>query len=201
MRQGSRPQRGTHGSRSTVCQSLIAVLILSDMPLAAAVAIGLYQRMTDPTATSGRLMLGGALSFSGQHGVGGWAAANAHRMWPVSIDAQEDAVEAPGGLTISPAADCPRDLAQSLAGAPRVFGYNRVAAALGASTLATFSNGGPWRSPWGKGDRRSAVYTSDLMPHWGAAIASWDGLPGLLRALVGSSRRPEALDPIGSRPA
>jgi hypothetical protein len=160
--------------------------LLSDLPFAAAVATGLFERLADPAGTAGIVMLGGALSFAGQHGAGGWAGAEPIALLPVIVGTTDDAREAPEGLRLRPTSDCPADLAALLGNAPPLFGRNAVTARAGATVLAEFGGGGPAIAVSERGGRRRAVFASDLMPHWGAAIADWAGLPALVAALVAS---------------
>jgi len=157
--------------------------ILSDVPFAATVASGLYERLTDPSRGAGLLMVGGALSFAGQQGVGGWAAVNRSRLLPVVVDRHDDALEVPGGLRMIAGADCPAGIRETLADAPRVFGYNRVTPAPGATVMAHFDNGD--LAIAAHRERRSAVFVSDLMPHWGPDFEHWAGLPAFIRMLLG----------------
>lgn len=158
--------------------------LLSDVPFAAAASSGLWARMTSTSGSGGLLMLGGALSFAGQQGIGGWAASNPQRMWPVVIDTGEDTIEVPDGTRLVATADCPTGLARIFEAAPPVFGYNRVAIRPEATLLAEYGSGAPAIATMERDDRRRAVFTSDLMPHWGAETVEWDGLPELMRALV-----------------
>ena len=158
--------------------------ILSDLPFAAAAASGLYARLVDPAAAAGVLMLGGAMSFAGQHGVAGWSGAESERLWPVIVGTADDAIEAPDGLRLRATADCPYRLAAVLQSAPPVFGYNAVRARPEAAVIAEFEGIGPAIVTMERDGRSRAVFASDLMPHWGAAMAAWDGLPSLVNGLV-----------------
>jgi hypothetical protein len=158
--------------------------LLSDLPFAAAVANGLYSRLVARDGRAGMMMLGGALSFAGQQGVGGWAGANDASIWPVLVDTASDAVEAPEGLRLLATDDCPERLETIVRSTPPVFGYNRVTPRPRASVFAEMSNGAPAIVMMERDGRRRLVFTSDLMPHWGADLATWDELPAFIGSLL-----------------
>ena len=161
------------------------VWLLSDLPRAAADAFGILVRLrAEVPGSSGLIMIGGAYSFEGLDGAGGWFHPASAPLLPLRAPGAPDATEAPAGVRLSPAPSCPDSLARLLGAAPPFFGYNRLEPRPDAAVLAIFDDGEPALVASQPGPRRSIAFASDLLPHWGPHTTDWDGFPRFLRELV-----------------
>lgn len=169
------------------------VWLLSDLPRAAADAFGiLSQLLVDVPGACGLVMIGGAYSFEGLEGTGGWFEPRSAVLFPLLPPGAPDATEAPGAVRLIPTPFCPDGLARLMASAPPFFGYNRLQPRRDARVLATFDDSAPALIVSDPAPCRSVAFASDLLPHWGPSTKDWDGLPAFLRELaelaVGTSR-------------
>ena len=160
------------------------VWLLSDLPLLAAESFGILDRLTaDVPARSGLVMIGGAFSFSGLKGIGGWGDPRGAALLPVEPMAGADDVEMPAGVRVVPTGECPAELAPVLADAPPFFGYNRLRVRDGSVVLARFEDGQPALVASAPRPRRSIAFASDLLPHWSPEIAGWARFADLVGGL------------------
>lgn len=131
----------------------------------------------------GLLMVGGYLSFSGIDAKARYADSPLADILPVEILRTDDRAEHPEGATIAVL-----DAGHPALGGvgdewPALLGYNRVLAKPDATVLATVS-GDPLVVVGVAGAGRSAVFTSDMSPHWAPpAFMAWDGYAPLWQAL------------------
>ncbi|MGD0715300.1 MAG: glutamine amidotransferase [Gaiellaceae bacterium] len=160
------------------------VWLLSDLPFLAAESFGILDRLAiDVPTHSGLVMIGGAFSFSGLKAVGGWQDPRGAALLPVEPMSGADDTEAPAGVRLVPAPDCPREFASLLGDAPPFFGYNRLRLKRGSRLLARFDDGQPALVVGATTPCRTVAFASDLLPHWGPTVAAWDRFPGFLGAL------------------
>ena len=165
------------------------VWLISDLPLIAADEFGILEVLVaDVPSKSGLIVVGGAFSFAGLDGVGGWQDPRGAAILPVALQPYADATERPAGVQLVPSPECPDDLVRLLTAAPPFFGYNLVAPLENATVLARFDDGAPALVASRAEPNRSIAFTSDLLPHWAPAGAGWDGLPAFLRALCDLAR-------------
>ncbi len=161
-----------------------SVWLLSDMPFLAAEASGLLAALSlQVPSSAGLVMIGGAYSYAGLQGVGGWQDPRGAALLPVEPGPGADAIEAPQGVRIVPEPGCPAALAAALRDAPPFFGYNHLRPRPGAEVLARFDDGAVALAAGPAASRRSVAFASDLLPHWAPAHAAWAGLPALLHGL------------------
>ena len=161
-----------------------SVWLLSDLPFLAAEAWGILARLTaDVPSKSGLVMIGGAFSFAGLNGLGGWQDPRGAVLLPVDPGPGADDTEVPQGTRVVPDSACPPVLADLLAGAPLFFGYNRLRPRDDASVLAHFDDGAAALVISPAMPHRVVAFATDLLPHWGPAAEGWEGLPDLLGGL------------------
>jgi Putative glutamine amidotransferase len=161
------------------------VWLLSDLPRPAADAFGILGRLlADVPGSAGLVMVGGAYSFEGLDGMGGWFDPASARLLPLVAPSAPDATEAPGGVRLVPLPSCPAGLAGLLVAAPSFFGYNKLRPRGDAVVLAVFDDGAPALVASEPSPCRSVAFASDLLPHWGPFAKDWDGLSAFLRELV-----------------
>lgn len=132
----------------------------------------------------GLLMAGGYLSFSGFEAKAKFHGTPIEDVLPVTIAVHDDRVEAPQGGQ-------PRVVSgthEITAGVPHewpvLLGYNRVQLSPGADLVATV-DGDVLIAAAEVGEGRTAVWTSDIGPHWcPEPFVQWDGFPTLMGNLV-----------------
>jgi uncharacterized membrane protein len=160
------------------------VWLLSDLPRPAADAFGILDRLlADVPGSCGLIMIGGAYSFEGLEGAGGWFEPRSMALLPLVPPRGPDATEAPGGVRLVPTGQCPGSLARVVASAPPFFGYNWLQPRPGSHVLAAFDDGAPALIVSDPTPCRSVAFASDLLPHWGPLTRDWTGLAAFLLAL------------------
>jgi uncharacterized membrane protein len=132
----------------------------------------------------GLLMAGGYLSFSGFEAKAHFHGTPVEDVLPVTIATFDDRVEAPQGAQPQVTAAA-HDVVRGLqAPWPGLLGYNRVHLKDGAELVATV-DGDVLIATQEVGDGRTAVWTSDIGPHWcPEPFVQWDGFPILMGNLV-----------------
>lgn len=132
----------------------------------------------------GLLMAGGYLSFSGFE-----AKAKFHRtpiedVLPIIVDTADDRIEAPQGAQPRVVAGTHPINAGIAEDWPVLLGYNRVELAPGADLVATV-DGDVLIAAAEVGEGRTAVWTSDIGPHWcPEPFVQWEGFPRIMGNLM-----------------
>jgi len=123
----------------------------------------------------GLIMAGGYLTFTGFEAKGCWKDTVVEACLPVRLSASDDRREHPEGIVgqiVKPAHPVLNGVTGPL---PALLGYNRVTLAPGSELLATVG-GDPLIALAEVGKGRSAVFTSDVSPHWCPAdFVNWPG--------------------------
>ena len=132
----------------------------------------------------GLIMVGGYLSFSGIDAKARFSQSPLSDVLPVEVLLTDDRCERPEG--ISPLVV--DELHPSLGGVsgqwPQLLGYNRTIAIPEGKVLVTV-DGDPLISVREVGKGRTAVFTSDMAPHWAPpTFLEWAGYAPLWRALA-----------------
>lgn len=122
----------------------------------------------------GLAMVGGYLSFAGIDGKARYGSSALAEVLAVTVLDHDDRIELPEGAAPAVAAGIPIDLGD-LGDWPPLLGYNRTTPLADATVVATV-NGDPLICTRQVGRGRSAVFTSDLAPHW--ATPEFVGWPG-----------------------
>jgi len=136
-------------------------------------------------AGGGLLMIGGYMSFAGIDGKARYGRTALAGVLPVAVGDSDDRVECPGGVTATVVDPSHPAVSDIPTGWPALLGYNQVVARAGATTLAEV-DGDPLISVGTYGEGRSAVFTSDVAPHWApSAFMDWPGYPRLWLGLLG----------------
>lgn len=125
-------------------------------------------------AGGGLLMVGGYLSFTGFNGKARYKGTAVERALPVTMQAYDDRVERSDGV-VPVKRDVEHQIVDDLPNEwPALLGYNRVEADDDADELVRVGDD-PLLAVGGHGDGRSAAFTSDCAPHWGApAFTDWE---------------------------
>jgi uncharacterized membrane protein len=133
----------------------------------------------------GFLMVGGYLSFAGLNGIARWGGTEIETLLPVSISRHDDRAEVVQGFRF--------DIVQPdhpiVAGLPwesagwTLRGYNKVALKPEATLVASY-NGDPLIACWGVKSGRSAVFASDLAPHWAGNFIHWSHYSAFWKQLL-----------------
>lgn len=143
------------------------------------------------TRTGGGLvMMGGYMSFQGIDGRGRWARTPVEEALPVTCLPYDDRVEVPNGFRAELVGAGTHPILNSLGGEwPLLLGANEVRVKDGAEVLARLPDeegGHPLLVAGAFGDGRSAVWTSDVGPHWlPETFIAWPGYATLWRNLLG----------------
>jgi uncharacterized membrane protein len=134
-------------------------------------------------AGGGLLMVGGYLTFSGIDAKGRWGRSALAEALPVRVLDRDDRVELPEGHR--PQVVGFHDVVAGLPTEwPALLGLNEVELTAEADLLATCA-GYPLVATTEFGDGRTAVFTSDLAPHWAPPeFVGWDGYGRLFDSLV-----------------
>jgi uncharacterized membrane protein len=126
-------------------------------------------------AGGGLIMIGGYLSFQGIDGKARYHGTPIEAALPVTLEAQDDRVEAPEGLT--PVVRLPaHPLVRGLdATWPAILGYNRLHAKPAGEVVVTAGED-PLVVAWSFEQGRSLAFASDCGPHWAPPpFVSWPG--------------------------
>lgn len=122
----------------------------------------------------GLIMVGGYLSFQGYHGKAGYKDTPIEDILPVSLKTFDDRVERSDGVTPVVTDHTHSIVKDAPAEWPALLGYNRVFPDDDATQLVGV-NEDPLLVVGRYGDGRSAAFTSDCAPHWGAPVfTNWD---------------------------
>jgi len=125
----------------------------------------------------GLIMVGGWQSFTGRRGVGNWGGTAVEEALPVKcLDVNDDRNEVPQGVHVEIVEkDHPIVKGLNWETCPVFTGYNRVKVKENAKIISKWKEtGDPMIAVWTFGKGRSAVFTSDISPHWGAGYQKWD---------------------------
>lgn len=131
----------------------------------------------------GLLMVGGYLSFAGIDGKAMYRHSPIAEILPVGIEESDDRMEHPDGAEIEVL--LPNHPALGGVGAewPKLLGFNRTIPVDGAEILASI-DGHPLISVREVGAGRTAVFTSDMSPHWAPPpFLEWAGYAPMWCAL------------------
>lgn len=124
----------------------------------------------------GLLMIGGWMSFSGIYGKAAYAGSLIEEVLPVRCQRSpvDDRVEVVEGFM--PHVDTDHALLRGLPWNSEfvLLGYNRVEAKPDSAVLARRGSD-PLLALAEVGDGRSAVFTSDVAPHWAGTFVEWQG--------------------------
>lgn len=139
----------------------------------------------------GLVMMGGYLTFQGIDGRGRWARTPVEEAMPVTCLPYDDRIEVPEGFRAEVAAGA--ESHPVLAGLPGewplLLGANEVVPRHGAEVLARLpaeDGGHPLIVAGTFGQGRSAVWTSDIGPHWcPTPFVEWAGYATLWKNLLG----------------
>ncbi len=131
----------------------------------------------------GLLMVGGYLSFSGIDAKARYADSPLADVLPVEILRTDDRAEHPEGARVLVSEPGHSALGGVGDAWPDLLGYNKTIAKSDAEVLASV-NGDPLVAIGHAGKGRTAVFTSDMSPHWAPPpFMEWDGYAPLWRAL------------------
>ncbi len=116
-------------------------------------------------AGGGLVMVGGYMSFSGIEAKARYARSPLAEVLPVEVLDRDDRVERPAGII--PSVIDPDHAAVAELGTkwPALLGYNETRPRPGAQVVVTV-DGDPLIAVGQYGEGRSAVFTSDMAPHW-----------------------------------
>lgn len=132
----------------------------------------------------GLLMVGGYLSFSGVDAKASYATSAIGDILPVRVLEVDDRAEHPEGTSIQVLTPDHSALGGVGIDWPAVLGYNRTQPRPDAEILVT-ANGDPLVAVRQVGAGRSAVFTSDMSPHWAPPpFMEWAGYAPLWCALA-----------------
>lgn len=128
------------------------------------------------------LMAGGYLSFQGYQGRAGYRGTAVEQILPVTMEVFDDREEVPEGFTPEVVGDHP--ILRSFPPSPPVLlGLNRTQLAPGGQLLLR-GQGHPLLAVREVGAGRTAVWTSDIGPHWcPTPFVAWAGYQRMFAAL------------------
>lgn len=131
----------------------------------------------------GLLMVGGYLSFSGIDAKARWGRSATAAVLPVTILDRDDRVELPAGARAEIVS--PHSIVDGLGTDwPLLLGLNEVQLADHGQLVATCA-GHPLIAVGEYGEGRSAVFTSDLAPHWAPPeFVNWSGYGVLFDRMI-----------------
>ncbi len=124
----------------------------------------------------GFIMVGGYLSFAGFNGIARWHDTVIEELLPVTISPYDDRVEMVAGFrfdVVDPAHPIVAGLDWSNAHFT-MCGYNRVVAKADTHLVARVGDD-PFMLTGQYGQGRTAIFASDLAPHWAGDFVRWDG--------------------------
>jgi uncharacterized membrane protein len=110
-------------------------------------------------------MVGGYMSFSGIEAKARYARSPLAEVLPVEVLDRDDRAERPAGVTPAVVNRDHAAVAELGLEWPALLGYNETRPRAGAQTLVTV-DGDPLIAVGEYGKGRSAVFTSDMAPHW-----------------------------------
>lgn len=126
----------------------------------------------------GFLMIGGYLSFAGFNGIARYHRTVIEEILPVSILPHDDRVEMVAGFRFE-IVDPEHPIVAGLDWAGARFtlcGYNRLVLKPGAHLVARHGSD-PIIATGTYGSGRTAVFASDVAPHWAGDFVRWEGYP------------------------
>lgn len=138
------------------------------------------QVLADFVADGGAVgMIGGYMSYGGEHGQAGYGRTVLADVLPVEISLHDDRIERPSG--VRPENDHLHDLPTEW---PPVLGYNRVTPDEDATVWATVDSD-PLLVVGNYGEGSAFAFTTDCAQHWAPpAFLEWDALPDLWAAIL-----------------
>lgn len=132
----------------------------------------------------GLVMVGGYMSFTGIDARARYAMSPLADVLPVSMLPHDDRIEVPEGVVANVLVETHPCLGTANRDWPELLGYNRVFAKQG-STVVTSVNDDPLLVVGEFGNGRSAVFTSDLAPHWAPPdFLSWTHYSSLWSSIL-----------------
>lgn len=126
----------------------------------------------------GFLMIGGYLSFAGFNGIARYHGTVIEEILPVSILPHDDRVEMVAGFRFE-IVDPEHPIVAGLDWTGARFtlcGYNRLTLKPGAHLIARHGND-PIIAAGNYGSGRTAIFASDVAPHWAGDFVHWEGYP------------------------
>lgn len=133
----------------------------------------------------GLLMIGGFLSFTGIDGKARYGSSPIASVLPVELLPYDDRVEAPEGVAVTVAAPEHPTVTDAPGTWPDLLGYNRVITKPSAVEVASVGPD-PLIAVAEVGAGRSAVFTSDVAPHWAPPeFMGWEHYHRLWAGIVG----------------
>lgn len=137
------------------------------------------QMVADFVARGGGFaMIGGYLSFAGFNGIARYHGTVIEEILPVAILPHDDRVEMVAGFRFE-IVDAEHPIVAGLDWAGAHFtlcGYNRVTLKPGAHLIARHGND-PIIAAGTFGRGRTAIFASDVAPHWAGDFVHWEGYP------------------------
>lgn len=135
-------------------------------------------------AGGGLVMVGGYLSFSGIDAKARYADSPLAELLPVEMLRTDDRVECPQGVEPEVVRHDHPAVAAVEGSWPAVLGYNKTVAKDAAETLVRIA-GDPLVAVGSAGRGRTAVFTSDMSPHWAPPeFMEWSGYGPLWHGLL-----------------
>lgn len=133
----------------------------------------------------GLVMVGGYLSFTGIDGKGRYGMSPLAAPLPVTLLDHDDRIEKPEGASVTVCEPGHPVLGDTPSAEwPEVLGYNKLIAKPGATVVAKVDDD-PMIAVGEFGNGRSAVFASDLAPHWAPPeFLSWPHYAGLWSAIL-----------------
>lgn len=142
------------------------------------------------TSGGSLLMVGGYLSFQGFQGIANFSNTSLNTVLPVLISQFDDRVEVPQGfkLKIEKEHMITQNFFKKInkfeQEPPKLLGYNKTSLKVGSDLLLSINND-PLLAVCETGSGRTAVWTSDIGPHWcPPEFITWAGYEELLSNLV-----------------
>lgn len=138
------------------------------------------QALADYVANGGAVgMIGGYMSYGGEHGQAGYGRTVLDDVLPVEISLHDDRIERPSGVRPEN-----HNIDELPAEWPPVLGYNRVTPAEDAAVWATVDSD-PLLVVGDYGEGSAFAFTTDCAHHWAPpAFLEWDSLPHLWAAIL-----------------
>ncbi|MBK9944663.1 MAG: cytoplasmic protein [Kouleothrix sp.] len=132
----------------------------------------------------GLIMVGGYMTFQGIDAKARYAGTPVEDALPVTLLRGDDRVEVPEGAVPHVLA-AQHPIVAGLEGAwPQLLGYNRLAARLEATTIASVA-ADPLLVAWAFGAGRAVAFASDCGPHWAPPeFLAWSGYARLWSQMV-----------------
>jgi uncharacterized membrane protein len=130
------------------------------------------------------VMVGGYLTFQGIEAKGQWSGTAVEDVLPVAISRWDDRVERPAGA-VATVVEPAHPVLEGVDGEwPHLLGWNRLEAKPGANVVVEIA-GDPLLVLGEFGLGRSAVFASDISPHWAPQeFCSWPGYTAIWANII-----------------